>query len=190
MKKLLSLLSVISITASGSIQVIACKQQDTTDKTKVNNIVSKIETKLITNLKYNTQTDANKRKNDLDVSLEQANTTLSADDLAKISYTGTLVANTATSIVAIIKVGNITDDVNLTVTMNQNPDIIAADKIKTKIKTTSFTLPYKTETDASKRKTDLDTAVKTANPTLTNDDLAKISYIGTLVPNMIKKLLL
>ena len=183
MKKLLSLLSVISITASGSIQVIACKQQDTTDKTKVNNIVSKIETKSITNLKYNTQTDASKRKTDLDAALKNLNPTLSGDDLASISYIGKLEATKQKTIIAVIKINNEEGDINLKVTMNQNPDVIVVNAIKAKITTTSFTLPYNTQTDASKRKTDLDTALKTENSTLTDDDLAKISYIGTLIVN-------
>ena len=180
MKKLLSLLSVISITASGSIQVIACKQQDTTDKTKVNKIITKIENRSITNLQYNSETDASKRKTDLDLSLEQANPTLTVDDLASISYIGKLEATKAKTIVAIIKVNKEKKDVNLNVTMLESDPVKEVNAISAKITNYSFTLSYKAEKDASKLKTDLDTALKTANPILTNDDLAKISYIGKL----------
>ena len=55
-------------------------------KQKVNNIVFKIKNKSIINLKYNTQTDANKRKTNLDTSLKTANPTLSKDNLTKISF--------------------------------------------------------------------------------------------------------
>ena len=128
-----------------------------------------------------TDTSNTTTKAAIDTKLKTANTKLSDDDIAKITYTGVLQPGIATNIQAKIKINDDEALVILSVTLLQT-DQEKADAIKDSIKNTTITVPSGTNPDASDSTTKvaIDDALKAENPHLSDTVLAKITYSGTL----------
>ena len=110
--------------------------------------------------------------------LQSVNPTLTDDDLAAITFAGTtLQVGTGVTVTATIKAGSATDTIDLNVTLAQS-DEQKADAIKGKIAKVNLTVPAGTNPDTTNAGTiaAIKTSLKTANPTLTDDDLNTITF--------------
>ena len=184
MKKLLSLIGTVSIIGAGVNTVISCNDNSSVDQQTANDIKNKITNP---NLTVPAGTNPNITNpatiQAIKTALHGKNKTLKSDDLAKISFTGkNLQAGSPVAVTATITVGSATATKDLKVTLAET-DKQKADAIKSKIITTALNLPVGTSTNVSQDKQPLDKALQGANPALTTQDLATITYSGsTLIP--------
>ena len=128
--------------------------------------------------------DASKNKQVIDTTIKKKLPNLTTTQLSTLSYSGTLVPGTepvAIKVTSSYQGKNQVGSIN--VVMNKT-DMQLAQQIKNKITVTNFhvTLPIlnidnKTDTRY------LDTDMQQANPTLTSNDLSKITYSGILLEN-------
>ncbi len=146
MKKLLSLLTAVTLTTSGTSGVISCGSEVKTPKTdqqKADAIKAKIQNTSISIQGASIVADTNQSptKTAIDAALKKANNTLTDDDLTKILYSGTLKPNTATDITATITVGSAGAKATKTLSITWNlTDQQKADAIKAKIQNTEINL--------------------------------------------------
>ena len=199
MKKILSLLTAIILTASGTSGVISCGSKVTSDNKKQENqkkadaIKAKMANTTFSIQGGSTNTDASQTifNSIIDAALKTANPNknLTDSDLNQVTYSGVLKPSQPATITATITVGTGTDKVittkTLTITWNTT-DQQHANIIKAKIQTTTFSIQgasIQADASASPTKTAIDAALKQANITqhLTDDDLTKILYSGTLI---------
>ncbi len=117
--------------------------------------------------------------------LQTANPAVTSDDLATITFAkATLQTDLSVEVAATITVGTAKATISLNITL-YSADQEKADAIKNKITTTDIALPTGTNpsTKTGGTQAAIKKALQTANPTLTNDDLAKIIFsITTLIP--------
>ena len=119
MKKLLSLIGTVSIIGAGVNTVISCNDNSSVDQQTADAIKGKIVAKDL-NLPVGTSTNVSQDKQALDKALQAANQTLTAQDLATITYSGpALIPGTAVNVTATITVGSAKDTVNLNVTLDK-----------------------------------------------------------------------
>ena len=110
-----------------------------------------------------------------------ANTTLTADDLTKITFSNTpLIPGSAVTITAGITVGSETVTIDINVTLMQSEQD-KADAIKNKITNPDLIVPSGTFPSAINPDTEtaIKRALKSQNQALTTDDLAKITWADT-----------
>ena len=182
MKKLLSLLSAVAITASASTTVIACGAKTTTqDKNVVDGVKKKIDYKKEIDLvnKTNTSTTNKDTISAMKTALKTLNPTLNSEDLAMLSFASTtLTVDKATDVKLTIKFNSASDSsITLKVKIAKS-DQDQANAIKEKIGSKSISVAKGTAvstTDTDTIKT-IKAALKVANNTLTTDDLKTISF--------------
>ncbi len=185
MKKLLSLIGAISIVGSGVSTVVGCgddfSKPKNNDQEKANAIKDKIKKFDLTveNL-LPKGTENSETIKAIKTALQEENPTLTAKDLAKISFEETtLTAGRAVTVKATITVNKAKAFKDLNVTLAQTNQQ-KADAIKEKI--INDTLIVVTGTNPNITNNETITAIKTvlqeANQSLTDADLATITFTG------------
>ena len=184
MKKLLSLLGAISITGAGISSVVACDNSvpDLTGQHKVDQIRAAIKDTDLS-MPYGTDPSIDKQIVQDAITAELILKNPGVDSLidqykATLSYTGgNLFTIGSTFLTCTIRVGKASTSIDLSVTLNNQNQQIAED-IKVKIIKTKLTVPADTKTDVEEARTAINTALKSANNTLTDNDLTYITYRG------------
>ena len=169
----------MSIVGSGAATVISCSDNSTSDKQKTDAIKNKI-TNVDLTVPSGTNPDTSNRITTaaIRITLQSVNPTLSDSDLEDITFVKTtLQSGTPVKVTATIAVGSAKDTVGLNVTWAQSNQQ-KADAIKNKITNVNLTVPAGTNPDTANPATitAMKEALQTANPTLTDDDLATITF--------------
>ena len=182
MKKLLSLIGAISIVGSGASTVISCggsSAPKNNDQAQANAIKDKIkDTNIMISGVSSLDTTNTATTNVIKEALQNANRTLTDDDLAKITFNKVgLLPRVGVPVTATITVGEATAKKDLQVTMNPS-DQDKANDIRDRITNVALTVPAETNTDTTNPETitAIKTALQSQNPALTSEDLAKITF--------------
>ena len=185
MKKLLSLIGAISIVGSGVSTVVGCgddfSKPKNDDQEKANAIRDKIKNVDLTIAGVALGTQNKPTTSAIKTALVAENPTITADDLAKITFNAVDLKLGGTVVVkATIKVGKATANKNLNVTL-ANTDKENANAIKDKIAIVNLTVPsgISPNTTNPATATAIRTALRAENPELTADDVSKITFSTT-----------
>ena len=169
MKKILSLLTAITLTASGSSSVISCGSKIKTNaasKKAVDAIKAKIVKKTLSIQGGNIDADASKaiNKSIIDAALTAENTVLSPDDLKYISYSGTLTPKSTKTIKATISIGSGVEKASTTIDLEitwSETNQEAANSFATSLNNKSIDFMQKgTDTKASAYVSDITTKLR------------------------------
>ena len=175
MKKILSLLTAITLTASGTSSVISCGSNTKTNaasKKAVDAIKAKIVKTTLSIQGGNINSDASKAINKpiIDLALRSENAVLSLDDLKQISYSGTLTPKSTKTIKATITIGSgvekASTTIDLSITWNETNQE-AANSFATSLKDKNISISFiqkNTDTKASAYVSDITTQLKTQVP--------------------------
>ena len=181
MKKLLSLIGAISIVGSGASAVISCGDSSTSendDQAKANAIRDKITKVDLTVENLAPGTENSNTIKAIKTALQSENPALTITDLAKITFnTVDLKDGEAVTVKATITVNKAKATKDLNVTLAQT-DQQQADAIKDKITNVDLTVPDTTKPDLAEATPEIKTALQSGNPTLTKNDLTKITFTG------------
>ena len=192
MKKILSLLTAITLTTSGASNVISCGITENTNQKTVDAIKAKMAVTTFSIQGASLVADASQDKSIIDKALQKANPSknLTDNDLSHVTYSGMLIQKTHANITAAITIGTgskkATATQSLKITWNQTNQQ-KVNEISAKMAVTTFSIQGEsTKADASKPANNpiIDEALKQANPTknLTDNDLSYVTYSGTLTP--------
>ena len=175
MKKILSLLTAITLTASGTSSVISCGSNTKTNaasKKAVDAIKAKIVKTTLSIQGGNINSDASKAINKpiIDLALRSENAVLSLDDLKQISYSGTLTPKSTKTIKATITIGSgvekASTTIDLSITWNETNQE-AANSFATSLKDKNISISFiqkNTDTKASAYVSEITTQLKTQVP--------------------------
>ena len=177
-KAVKAIITVGEATAEKDLKVTLAK----TDQQKADAIIEKIGDATL-NIPAGTNADTTNDATIIAIkkALQAAYTTLTADDLMKITFaSATLRPYTSVAVLATVTVGQATatKDLNLTIAAT---DQQKADRIKNKITNVNLNIPAGTDPDTTNAYTisAIKTALKSDNPTLTTEDLATIGFSDT-----------
>ena len=175
MKKILSLLTAITLTASGTSGVISCGssiKNNAASKKAVDAIKAKIVNKTLLIIGGNIKADASKTTNKpiIDAALKIKNSVLSPDDLKYITYSGTLTPRSTKTIKATITIGSgaqkASTTIDLSITWHETNQE-AANSFATSLKNKNLSISFiqkNTDTKASAYKADIINQLKTQVP--------------------------
>ena len=184
MRKLFSFLLVLEMSGISASSVVACNTNNRNKPNVANNIKNKIQnTNVVVEEKSGASLNSGDYKQDIDTALlaENKATNLTKNDLANVTYSGFLKNDQPVKVEAHIKVGANSATIPLQVTLGQNNNKIVAQAIIEKIDDNNLVVSQTTNPDITSEQTQnvFKNALRDANTTLTNDDLAKMQYRGS-----------
>lgn len=182
MRKFLSFLLVLEMSGISASSAVACNTNGNTNVAE--NIKKKIQnTNIVVEEKNGASLSANDYKQDIDTALlaENKGTSLTKNDLANVTYNGFLKNDQLAKVEAQIKVNNQIATIPLQVTLGKNNNKIVTQAIIEKIADDNLVVSQTTNPDITSEQTQtvFKDALRDANTTLTNDDLAKMQYRGS-----------
>ena len=142
--------------------------------------IAKIKSRYV-KIAYNSSLKASDsiNTNNIRTQLQQANSSLTNDDLKELSFAGTLKVGSPETVQVTATYGSEKAKTTVTVTMMN-----AANSIINKIMVPNIAIAYNASTDPTKGDNliNIKKALKNANGSLTSDDLGALTFSGTLSP--------